>query len=140
MGKFDFQIDPAFLKQLGKLADVERIAPKMIDESMPIVEKSVKNALSSHHVTGDMIGSIKSTKAGKTKGGGYFATARPTGKGSNGVRNIEKAAYLEYGTSTKKGGATKDKQSPQPWASKATNDCKDEVLNKMQEVFKREAG
>ena len=31
MGKFDFEIDPAFLRSLGKLAEVEKYAPQMID-------------------------------------------------------------------------------------------------------------
>jgi hypothetical protein len=31
MGKFDFEISPEFIKALGRLADVERVAPKMID-------------------------------------------------------------------------------------------------------------
>ena len=39
MGKFDFEIPTDFIKQLGKLADVDRIAPQMIDEGYPILKK-----------------------------------------------------------------------------------------------------
>jgi hypothetical protein len=28
MGKFDFEVDPDFLKQLGRLADVEEVGAK----------------------------------------------------------------------------------------------------------------
>jgi hypothetical protein len=40
VGKFDFQISPEFIKQLGNLADVDRVAPQMIDEAMPILESN----------------------------------------------------------------------------------------------------
>jgi len=78
-----------------------------------------------------MYKSIKHTKAGPTKKGGYYATVRPTGKDSKGVRNMEKMVYLEYGTS---------KQSPAPTLTKAIKDSEKAVLNKMQEVFNREVG
>lgn len=37
MGKFDFEIDPAFLRSLGKLSDVDKYAPQMIDAATPIL-------------------------------------------------------------------------------------------------------
>lgn len=128
MAKFDFDIPDDFIKQLGKLADVDRIAPIMIDEAMPILEANLKKELVKHKRTGDMISSVKKTKAGK-KNKGYFATVRPTGNDSKGVRNMEKLAHAEYGTS---------KQPPTPILTKAINDSKQPVLNKMQEVFDRE--
>jgi HK97 gp10 family phage protein len=128
MGKFDFQVDTDFLKTLGKLAEVEEIAPKMIDEAMPILEKNLKGEMINHKVTSDMIDSVKKTKAGKNKYG-FFATVRPTGTGSNGVRNMEKLAYLEFGTSD---------QDPTPIITKAINDSKAKVESKMREVFERE--
>ena len=129
MGKFDFQISLEFIKQLGKLADVERVAPKMIDEAMPILEANVKKELGNHRRTGDMIDSVKKTKAGKSKRGGYYSVVRPTGKDRNGVRNMEKLAHAEYGTS---------KQPATPILTKAIKDSEAEVLQKMQEVFERE--
>lgn len=131
MGKFDFQISPEFLKQLGRLQDVDRVAPIMIDEAMPILETNVKRELSLHKRTGDMIGSVKKTKAGPSKKGGYFAVVRPTGTDRNGVRNMEKLAHAEYGTS---------KQPATPILTKAINDSTPAVLEKMQEVFNREMG
>ena len=94
MGKFDFEISPEFIKQLGRLADVERIAPKMIDEAIPILLDNVKAETAQHKRTGDMYKSIKPTKAKKTKKGGYFASVRPTGKDHKGIRNMEKMAWL----------------------------------------------
>ena len=65
MGKFDFQIPDDFIKQLGKLADVDRIAPQMIDEAIPKLLDNVKKESASHKQTGNMYKSIKATKAGK---------------------------------------------------------------------------
>jgi HK97 gp10 family phage protein len=129
MGKFDFEISPEFIKQLGRLADVERIAPKMIDEAIPILLDNVKAETAQHKRTGDMYKSIKPTKAKKTKKGGYFASVRPTGTDKKGVRNMEKMVYLEYGTK---------KQSARPVLTKALKDSENAVMNKMEEVFKRE--
>ena len=42
MGKFDFNIPDDFIRQLGRLADVDKYAPKMIDEAIPILEGRVK--------------------------------------------------------------------------------------------------
>lgn len=128
MGKFDFQIDPAFLKQLGRLADVERVAPKMIDEAMPMLEGNVKSEVGKHKRTGDMVKSVKKTKAKKNKYG-YYAVVRPTGKDRNGIRNMEKLAWAEYGTS---------QQSATPMLTKAIKDSEPAVLKKMQETFERE--
>ena len=93
-----------------------------------------------------MVDSIKSTKAGKTRYGGYFAISRPTGYARTGwkyartkknagtkerLRNMEKLVYLEYGTS---------KQPATPVLTKAIKDSEPKVLRKMQEVFNREVG
>lgn len=129
MGKFDFEISPEFIKALGRLADVERVAPKMIDEAMPILERNVKAEVSKHVVSGDLLKSIKISKAKKTKKGGYYSSVHPTGKDSKGVRNMEKMVYLEFGTK---------KQPPRPTLTKALKDSESAVLAKMQEVFERE--
>ena len=143
MGKFDFEIPTDFIKQLGKLADVDRIAPQMIDEAMPILEKNLKKELVKHRRTSTMLDSVKKTKAWKNKYG-YYATVRPTGmskiyKDNKGVirqrkepvRNMEILAHLEYGTSN---------QPATPVLTKAIKDSEKAVLDKMQEVFSREVG
>ena len=130
MARFDFDVPDDFIRQLGNLTDVDRYAPQMIDEAVPILERYVKAETERHKVSGDMYKSIKHTKAGAYTGGGYYATVRPTGKDRKGVRNMEKMAYLEYGTS---------KQPATPVLTKAMNDSEPEVLAKMQEVFDRES-
>ena len=129
LGKFDFEISPDFMKALGRLADVDRLAPKMIDEAMPILERNLKDELVKHKDTGDMLDSVKKTKPKKQKNGGYFACVRPTGKDRKGVRNTAKLAHAEYGTS---------KQAPTPILTKAIKDSESAVYKKMQEVFERE--
>jgi len=130
MGKFDFEIPTDFIKQLGKLADVDRIAPQMLDEALPILERNVKSEVSKHVVSGDLLKSIKMSKAKKNKYG-YYASVRPTGTDKKGVRNMEKMVYLEYGTK---------KQPARPTLTKAIKDSETAVLDKMQEVFNREIG
>lgn len=128
MGRFDFQIPVEFLKQLGRLADVEQYAPQMLEAAAPVLVRSVKSSLqsvTSSTATGELVASVKVTKVFHNKYG-YFLQVRPTGKDKKGVRNMEKAAYLEYGTS---------KQAARPWAAKSSNDAQAEVLAKMQEVF-----
>jgi HK97 gp10 family phage protein len=130
MAKFDFEVPTDFIKQLGKLADVDRIAPQMLDEALPILERNVKSEVSKHVVSGDLLKSIKLSKAKKNKYG-YYASVQPTGKDKKGVRNMEKMVYLEYGTK---------KQPARPTLTKAIKDSEKAVLGKMQEVFDREVG
>lgn len=131
MARFDFVIPVEFLKQLGRLAEVEKYAPMMLEESAPILVRTTRAALISTAIndpTGDLVASIKASRLFHNKYG-FWMTVRPTGTGKNGTRNMEKAAYLEYGTS---------KQSARPWAARAQNDAESAVLAKMQEVFERE--
>lgn len=129
MGKFDFNVSPEFIKQLGRLQDIERVAPMMIDEAIPILEDSVKRETAQHKFTGDLHRSIKRTKAKMTKSGGFYAAVLPVGKDSKGVSNMQKMAYLEYGTS---------KQNATPVLTKAINDSQNSVEKRMQQTFERE--
>ena len=144
MGKLDFEIDPAFLRSLGKLSEVERYAPQMIDAATPILEKSIKAELAVHRRTGTLVESVKRTRATKAKNGTYLATVRPTGiskkyidkhgkvkKRKTPVRNMEILAHLEYGTKN---------QAPTPLLTKAVNDCRAKCESAMTEVFRRESG
>ena len=129
MGKFDFEVSPEFIKQLGRLEDVDRIAPQMITEAAPIVETSMRKELSFHKVSGDMRDSVKISKAIKVKNGGYFIVVRPMGNDGKGVENMAKLVFLEYGTK---------KQSAKPVMAKIVKDSEQQVYAKMQEVFERE--
>lgn len=108
--------------------EFDEIAPAMLEEAAPIVERAVKSRALSHKDTGAMAESIKPIKASQT-GDGYSITVRPTGKDKKGVRNMEKAAYLEYGTS---------KQAATPVLSPAVRESEEKVTQKMQEVFDKE--
>lgn len=128
MFQFDTEGFSALLSGLDEL-EIDEVAPKMLEESVGIMEKAIRKKAKKHKETGAMVRSIKKTSADKNDRG-HFICVRPTGKDAKGVRNMEKMAYLEYGTSTQK--AT-------PVITPALNECGDEVIEKMQEVFEREA-
>ena len=127
MARLELQGIDDLMKGLSQL-DVDKIAPIMLDEAAPILEKAVKKRTAVHKDTGALQASIKPTKSKRT-GDGYSITVRPTGKDEKGVRNMEKAAYLEYGTS---------KQAARPFIGETVRAVEPKVLNKMQEVFERE--
>lgn len=85
-----------------KGAKANDIAKKAVDKAAPVLEGSLKGkvagAASKGYATGALAGSISSTKA-KVNDLGVFAAVRPTGHDRKGVRNAQKLAYLEYGTS-----------------------------------------
>ncbi len=142
MGKFDFYIDPNFLKKLGRLAEVEKVVPKMIDGAMPILTKNVKDEIGKHKRTGNMEKSVKATKAKRKKNGVWYAVVRPTGttteymdkyghvyKRKAPYRNMAILAHIEYGT---------EHIPPTPILTKALKDSRHDVYAKMAEVFKEE--
>lgn len=125
MGKFDFHFDAQLTRKLERLSNFDEIAERMLNESVPILERHVVAETSKHRRTGGLVNSIKKTSAYKNKYG-WFVTVRPTGKDKKGVRNMEKMAYAEFGTS---------KQPPKPILTKAINDATDAVTEKMQQIF-----
>lgn len=129
MGKFSVEGFDDLFSDMDSL-DFDRIAPKMIEAGVPILEQAVKKRSAAHRSSGKMYESIKPTKVTQT-GDGYSVTVRPTGKDEKGVRNMEKMAYLEYGTS---------KQAATPVISPAVRESEEAVAKKMQEVFDKEAG
>ena len=100
----------------------------MLEEVVPILEENVKKRTAAHKATGALAESMKASKAKQTKEG-YSISVRPTGKDNKGVSNMEKACYLEYGTS---------KQTATPVISPAVRESEEAVAEKMQEVFERE--
>jgi len=129
MARFEAAGIDDLMKDLNQL-DADRIAPLMLEEAVPILEKSVKKHAALHRDTGALQKSIKPTKTKRGKDG-YSITVRPTGTDEKGVRNMEKAAYLEFGTS---------KQRASPILSPAVRESEEAVCQKMQEVFDRETG
>ncbi len=153
MGKFTFDISDDFVKQLGNLADVERIAPMMLNEATPILRDAIKRKVKSdystkgrkmyyvkkeglfndqygyYNQTGSLFEGVKMSRSRKIKNGGFYANVYFTGYDKNGVSNAQKAIMLEYGTKH---------SNARPFMAKVVRSCENEVLDKMQEVFNRE--
>lgn len=130
MARFDIDGFDEVIRDLENLGRFDEIAPKIIEESIPILEAEVRKEVSRYKDTGAMAASIKKTGA-TAHNDGYYACVRPTGKDAKGVRNMEKLAYLEYGTS---------REAARPVLTKAVNSAEPKVLKKQQEVFDREVG
>lgn len=135
MAKFNIEGIDDLMKELSYL-DCEKIAPSMLKEAEPILTKEVKEKIRPHKETGDMYNSIKSTGAQRSQNG-YYLCVRPTGKSTRKgkgkrkvpVKNMDKLAWLEYGTSA---------EPARPVLTAATHAAEEPVLKKMQEVFNRE--
>ena len=127
MARFGISGFDDILSQLDSM-EREEIAPKMLKAGEPILERKVKAAASYHRRTGSMAGSIKSTGV-KKNGSGHYLVVRPTGRDGKGVRNMEKMAYMEFGTS---------KQTATPVLTPAVQSSEEPVLEAMQKVFDEE--
>lgn len=77
-----------------------------------------------------MAKSIKIKKPSKAKNGDWQIFTGPTGTDKNGVRNMEKMAYLEYGVKAHKQPAT-------PVITPAVEATHDKVVDDMQETFNK---
>ena len=137
MGKFEFQMDPEFVRMLERMGDIDVLAPKVLEGAAPILKAHVIAETDKHHEYSkdyELVKSIKSSKAFKNKYGWYLSV-RPTGTDKSGVRNMEKMAHLEYGYYSHK---NKIRIQPIPILTKAINDAKSEVERRMQQIFEEE--
>lgn len=125
MSQFDINGLDDMMEDLQRMSDPDALAEKMLEAAAPIVERNLKASVSTHSDTGAMAGSIRATKAQKGANG-WHITVRPTGKDRKGVRNMEKMAYLEYGTS---------KQAATPVLAPAVRQSEGECIMAMQSVF-----
>lgn len=150
MASFDVEIPDDFFNQLNKLENSDDVCRKMLEESAPILEKSISDKIKATHVhTGDLYKSIKAGKPYHTSKGYWVVGVHPEGKAQNqkksakvyknskhgrmtsgtSLYNADKLFYLEYGTS---------KQPPSPILQSATKNAEADVTEKMQEVYNRE--
>lgn len=130
MARLNIDFDNDLLKQVSNMAQVDIVAPKMIDAALPIIQKKLsENIRNNHQRTGSLAKSIKIKKAKRAKNGGYVGTVTPVGNQDDGTSNAEVLIYLEYG---RKG------QPASPVLSPAVASTGNEVIAKMQEVFDRE--
>lgn len=105
--------------------DADAMTDDMIKAAEPVMLNNVKKRAASHKASGDMFKSIKSTGIKKNKTGKYLVV-RPTGKDGKGVRNMEKLAYLEYGTY---------KQRATPVITPAVKESEKPIEGKFDEIF-----
>lgn len=119
------------IRELDEAGKFDDIAPEMIEAALPILEDSLKetvqNEANKGYATGEMVASIKKSRVMRNQYG-YFGIVHPTGTDKKGVRNIEKLAYLHYGTC---------KQEARPVVNKAVFHVEKKVIEKMQEVYNR---
>ena len=118
-----------FMDSLSSL-DFEYFAPQALEQAAPIVKKKLVSLSEKHSHTGAMVKSIKTKKPSKTKNGEWQIFTGPSGTDKNGVRNMEKMAYLEYGVRAHKQPAT-------PVITPAVESTHDEVVDDMQETFNK---
>lgn len=139
MAKFEFAGLDMMVEELERIGKIDKLAPKMIEAATPILVENLKNnvrtAAGNGYATGELVASIGATDTEKNSYG-YFSAVRPVGKDSKGMRNGEKMAYLEYGTSRN----GKQHQPPRPVLTRTLHESEDAVLKRMQEVFDAEVG
>lgn len=113
-----------FISELGNIAKA-KVAREMVTAAAPILVREMESKASAHVEMGDMAASIKASPPRSTSDG-ISCTVAAEGTGSNGTRNAEKMAYLEFGTY---------KQTPTPVVTPAVNAAEPKVLAKMQQVY-----
>ncbi len=138
MAKFTVDFPADLEKQIDQLEIACRgeCISKMLEAGGEVMKEKMQQQCRNHRQSGNMIASIKTTKAEKNDRG-YFVVTRPTGTEvrvmKNGrihkVRNMEKLAYLHYGTS---------KQRATGIITKVINQSRSPAVKVMQEVFNRE--
>ncbi len=123
-----------FAKELEELGDVDRYAPALLNAAAPVLEKElrseVKQEANRGYATGDLADAIEAKKPGKNEYG-HYVMVTAEGKDRKGVRNNEKLAYLNYGTS---------KQQARPVIATAIKNAEGECLEVMQETFNEVTG
>ena len=112
------------IKELTSL-DIDKMTDEMVKAAEPVMLESLRGHASKHKETGAMVSSIKSTGVKQNKLGKYLVV-RPTGRDKNGVRNMEKMAYLEYGTY---------KQKATPVVTPAVKDVESRIEKQYQDIF-----
>lgn len=131
---FNFDIPDDLLGELRKMENektYEEVTSKMLQAGSEIVKEEWKNEMEKHKDTGSVVNSIKETKPKRGKDGVMGAYVSPTGTDEKGVRNIEKAIYLENGTC---------KQQAQPYLQRIKDKTEPKVIEAMQKEFDKIIG
>ena len=131
MGQFEMKLPDDFVKMLSEhLADVDKYAPKMLEEGSKVVESAVKSAMPSN--IAKYAGKVKAKKPKKAKNGGWVCPITISGKTEHtGIPVMTLAAYYDYGT----------KRIPKTaWMRNAVASATNEAVAKMTKVFEEESG
>ncbi|MBR6619393.1 MAG: HK97 gp10 family phage protein [Clostridia bacterium] len=126
MALLDFELPPELIRQLDKMADTEQWMPEVLNEVAPKFADKIKQNLSAHKDTGDLINSIAPQKPKKGKDGYSVSVYNPKAPSENGTRNALKLAELEFGNSN---------QAATPVVAPAREACAAEVEGIMKETF-----
>ncbi len=130
MAQFALDLDGINSLFNGHLEMFDEVAPKMLEAAAPLVEEAV--IARAPKATGKLKGSIKLLKPKKTKNGGWISnvTIKGTRKiGDNKYRNMEIAAWNEYGTKFR---------PAKPFLRPAIAAVNNAAVEKMTEVFNEE--
>ncbi len=124
----------AQLEKYGDEAELNAAAMRAVNAGAPIVAGEMAVAIRSvehgPYATGSVSDSIEATTA-KTNAYGVFSVAKPTGRDKKGLRNAEKAAYLQYGTPT---------MAARPWAERSARAAVARATPIVKETFLRAMG
>lgn len=126
--------------------DTEELCKEMVDAAAPIMEESMKKEIKNvlgHEGDSELVNSVKAGKAKMAKNNAIIANVGPKGNSTNfyykgnkkgrkyTVSNVLKAIWLNYGRMG---------QPARPFLTRATNNAKEAVLKKMQEVYDQKTG
>lgn len=143
MAAFDIEFPDDFLSELLE-TDFDEIAEDALKEAAPLLEKSLKASCKrviEHDGDSELVESIAASKPKKTKTDAWIVNVGPRGYSKTRkyhakksgrkypVSNALKAIWKEYGIA--------GKQAPRPFITHATNEVRDTVMQKMQEVYER---
>lgn len=121
-------------KELKNITDVGNVALKMLEAAVPVLEENLKGEVRSNSnkgfATGELHGSLSANKPGENDFG-HYVSVTAKGVDSKGVRNAEKLAYLEYGTSKQEATAVISKA-----VRKSEKKCHEIMQEKFEEVMK----
>lgn len=112
--------------------NVDAMAKKAVESCRGKIVSATKASISMSergaHSTGSVAASIDATQT-RINAYGAYLVARPTGRDSKGVRNGEKAAYLEYGTPT---------LPARPWRNRVVVAAREPCMKIMEQVVAKE--
>jgi len=121
-----------YLDKLSRKPYLDGVTKKAVDAAKETVADSMRSAIGASEYgprsTGSVASSVVATYA-KVNSYGTYSVAMPTGHDSQGKRNGEKAAYLEYGSPT---------MAARPWRKRAVAGAEKKCIEIMKQVLDSE--